>query len=121
MPVPKGYKHRKLASAKLCAAGSFRRVKRNGVLVTVCCPKGKWWKGKSCRGGMKAIGLDVRRFGASGRGKPVSSDDSTTAYRRYLITRDLRGQFHVSRDGVHVYTAPSLKAAKDAVDTIAED
>lgn len=61
MPVPKGYKHKKLASAKSCAAGSFRRVKRGGVLVTVCCPRGKW-KGGSCKVGMKAIGID-KRFG----------------------------------------------------------
>lgn len=65
MPIPKGYKHKKLGKSSSCAAGSFRRVRSGKALVTVCCPKGKW-KGERCRVGMKAIGLDKPRgFGDS--------------------------------------------------------
>lgn len=59
MPTPKGYRHKKLGSARACAAGSFRRVRSGKALVTVCCPRGRWAR-KRCKVGMKAIGLDVR-------------------------------------------------------------
>lgn len=63
MPGSKRYRHRKLASAKACAVGSFRRVKSGKALVTVCCPRGKWdAKAKRCRVGMRGVGVDVPRF-----------------------------------------------------------
>lgn len=73
MPTPKGFKHKKIGKSSFCAVGSFRRVKSGKTLVTVCCPKGKW-SGKSCRVGMRAIGLDKPRgFGDSKEMREVRS------------------------------------------------
>lgn len=65
MPIPKGYSHKKLGSSRSCAAGSFRRVRSGKALVTVCCPKGKWKRGR-CTVGTRAVGLDKPRgFGGT--------------------------------------------------------
>jgi len=60
MPVPKGYRHKKLGSRASCAKGSFRRIRSGRALLTICCPKGHW-KRKRCNTGTRAIGEDKPR------------------------------------------------------------
>ena len=42
------------------------------------------------------------------------------AYRGYVIREDLRGDFHVSKDGFHITTQSSLSLAWAAVDALCE-
>lgn len=44
---------RRLLSPKECAKESFRTVKRGGRTITVCCPRGKFRRGR-CRVGTRA-------------------------------------------------------------------
>ena len=60
MPVPRGYRRKKIASKRGCARGSFRRIRSGKALLTVCCPKGKYRKGR-CRVGTHAISVDKPR------------------------------------------------------------
>lgn len=39
----------------------------------------------------------------------------STAYKGYLIKEDFAGDFHVSKDGHHITTQPTLDAAKEQI------
>lgn len=40
------------------------------------------------------------------------------AYRGYLIKQGFDGYFHVSREGYHITSQPSLEAAKAEIDNL---
>jgi hypothetical protein len=44
-----------------------------------------------------------------------------TAYKGYSIIRDLRGDWHVSKDGHHITTQSSLETAKKQIDAVVGD
>jgi len=43
-----------------------------------------------------------------------------TAYKGYLIKEDFAGNFHVSKEGAHITTQPSLEAAQAAIRDLVE-
>ena len=68
MPIPKGWKRKKIANWKrVCAAGSLRTVRSGKARVLVCCPKGKWKpRAGRCKVGTRAVSVDTPRGGAFG-------------------------------------------------------
>jgi len=62
MPIPKGYREKKLSRIK-CAKGSFRvKVLSPRRRLIVCCPAGpRHWKRGRCAVGTRAVALQVKR------------------------------------------------------------
>lgn len=61
MPLPKGYRRKRLKNWKrVCARGSVRTVASGRARVFVCCPRGKWSKRTRCKVGMTAVSIDRR-------------------------------------------------------------
>ncbi len=62
MPVPKGWKRKRLGDWKrVCARGSIRTVKSGKARVLVCCPKGKRTRRGRCKVGLRAVSVDTPR------------------------------------------------------------
>jgi len=64
MPVPKGFKERKLKfPSEKCDSRSFRiKVQTKNRRIVICCPKGEWnAKRKRCRVGTRGVSLQTRK------------------------------------------------------------
>lgn len=68
MPIPRGYRRKKIVKSwrRSCAPGSIRTVKSGKARVLICCPKGKFSRGR-CKVGTRAIAIDKPRFGEAGK------------------------------------------------------
>ncbi len=93
MPVPKGYRHRKLGfAARSCDPRSFRRIRSGKALVTICCPRGEWMPRKHrCKVGTRATGLDkpfrgFAAFGAAPAGMKVRKDPDFAENGQYIVS-----------------------------------
>jgi hypothetical protein len=58
--VTKNYVRRRQRSPKSCAKGSFRTIKRGRTTIVVCCPKGKFTRGR-CTVGTRAQSILTKR------------------------------------------------------------
>lgn len=58
--VTKNYVRRRKRSPKSCAKGSFRTVRSGRGTIVVCCPKGKFKRGR-CSVGMRAQSVLTKR------------------------------------------------------------
>lgn len=106
MPLPRGYKRKKLRNWRtFCAKGSIRTVKSGKARVLVCCPRGRWKpRAQRCKVGTRAIAIDrPKGFGAMKRKPPtVRPEDprATHAYRGHLlIWNPRRDGYTIDRDG----------------------
>lgn len=63
MPVPKGFRERKVGRPTRCAKGSYRiKVLSKHRRLVVCCPAGKWMpRKKRCRVGIRAVAMQTRK------------------------------------------------------------
>lgn len=51
--VTKNFRRERQFSPKLCARGSFRTITRGKIKLVICCPKGKYRRGR-CSVGTRA-------------------------------------------------------------------
>lgn len=62
MPVPRGFRERKVGRPTRCAAGSYRtKVLSKNRRLVVCCPAGKWKpRKKRCSVGTRVVTMQTR-------------------------------------------------------------